>query len=375
MDRHLKRLGEALADDDSRRKFLISFRKWSRRLAGGLVAGYAIFLIGIPALFRWVGERNSTIAFLLYLPRIAFLIPIALALPLGLIFHRRAAGLVVVSGLVFLLVGMDLRFRRLDDVSPSTSGSTLNVLTYNRGGHANKSLQPFKNRTHPDLLLMQEAPGRSTGYLRAEGYGEFEHGSDIGEFTILSRYPILSSEPVILEGADPGPPVAAHFVIDFAGTPVSVYTVHTVSPRDTLSYYKRGAFLYGVLGIPGTPLAAKRISNQEYWDQRIQQARKLKNLIAADPLPTIVTGDFNAPAGGYIHGLFRSTFEDAHPRGGSGFGFTFPGSSGNPLSLGGPWMRIDYLFCDEHWRTGWCVTEPDRPSQHRAVAAQFRIRS
>lgn len=363
-----------LADDESRRKLLASSRKWSRRLIGELVAGYALLLIVILASLRWIGEQNSSIAFLLYLPRNAFLIPIGLLLPLGMIFHRRSGLLLFLSGVLFLHAGMDFRVRRSGDPAPAESGTTLNVLTYNRGGHANKSLQPFKNLTHPDLLLMQEAPGRSAGYLQAEGYEEFGHASDVGEFTILSRYPILSSEPVQLEGEKPAPPVAARFEIDFAGTRISVYTVHTVSPRDTLSYYRRGAFLYGILGIPGTPLASKRISNQVYWDERIGQARKLRDLIAADPLPTIVTGDFNAPAGGYIHGLFRASFEDAHAKGGSGFGFTFPGASGNPLSLGGPWIRIDYLFCDEHWTTRWCVTEPDRPSQHRAVAAQFKFR-
>jgi hypothetical protein len=37
-------------------------------------------------------------------------------------------------------------------------------------------------------------------------------------------------------------------------------------------------------------------------------------------------------------------------------------------------MRIDYLFCDEVWESVWCLTEARRPSQHRAVAAMFRLR-
>ena len=36
-------------------------------------------------------------------------------------------------------------------------------------------------------------------------------------------------------------------------------------------------------------------------------------------------------------------------------------------------MRIDYLFHDENWETIQCITEPDRPSQHRAVVAKLRF--
>ena len=173
---------------------------------------------------------------------------------------------------------------------------------------------------------------------------------------------------------DSSPPLAARFTIDFAGTEVALYSVHTISPRDTLRYYRRGAFLYGVLGVPGTPLAQKRRVNQKYWNGRVEQARSLRDLIASDPLPVIIAGDFNAPAGGYIHHLFRSHFEDAHTAAGHGFGYTFPGTTRNPLSLGGPWMRIDYLFCSRSWETVWCITESHRPSQHRALAAKFKIK-
>lgn len=33
-------------------------------------------------------------------------------------------------------------------------------------------------------------------------------------------------------------------------------------------------------------------------------------------------------------------------------------------------MRIDYIFYDRHWKAIECVTERDRPSQHRALMGQ-----
>lgn len=374
-DRLLKKLGQALVDDDSRRKMRRNLLRGVRLLLGVCVFGYALLLLLAMGSFRWIGERNLTLAFLLYLPRIGFLIPSAILLPPALLFHRWSALALLGSSLLFLFGAMDFRARPAPAPSASVAGKSLTVLTFNRGQHMNQSLQPFKNRVRPDLILMQDAGGRAARYLAADGYGEFPHATDTGEFTLLSRFPILDAAPVTLPREDPNRPVAARFTIDFEGRRVAVYSVHTVSPRDTLLYYRRGAFLYGLIGIPGTPLGDKREAIQVFWNGRIAQARELRDRIASDPLPALVGGDFNAPAGGLIHGLFRGRFRDAHAEAGHGFGYTFPGTTRNPLSLGGPWMRIDYLLCDEAWEPVWCITEADRPSQHRAVAAKFEMRA
>lgn len=372
MDGLLKRVGQVLVDDQARRSFLNRAFRWMRRLFGFLAFGYAGLLVLFLALFRSVGEQNLTIAFLLYLPRVLFLAPVVFLLLPAVFFHRLSALTLLLAGTFFVFAAMDFRPRAAVKPEISPGSEYLSVLTYNRGQHAGQSLQPFKNLTAPDLVVLQEAPKRAQRYAGAEGYEEFSHAEDVGEFTLLSRHPIRSAAPVDL-GSGIERPIAARFVVEVPGKQIAVYAVHTVSPRDTLLHYRRGAFLYGLMGIPGTPLSAKREANQAYWDDRIEQVRQLRDTVSADPLPTVIAGDFNAPAGGYIHALFRKSFEDAHLAAGHGFGYTFPGTSRNPLSGGGPWMRIDYLFCDEHWETIWCITEPDRPSQHRAVAARFRL--
>jgi vancomycin resistance protein VanJ len=273
----------------------------------------------------------------------------------------------------FLVWGMEFQFRRVPTVSPSEPGKSLTILTYNRGQHQNQSLQPFKNLTRPDVIALQEAGGLADRYAAAEGYEIFTYTRDEGEFTLLSRYPILNSLPVNAPSLSLPYPSAARFEIDFEGTRIAIYSVHTLSPRDTLLYYRRGAFLYGLIGLPGTPLSTKRQVNQVFWDRRIEEVHALQKIMSEDPLPTLVVGDFNAPSGGYIHRSFCLSFKDAHRASGHGFGYSFPGETHNPLSLGGPWMRIDYLFCDADWEPVWCLTEADRTSQHRAVTAQFRL--
>lgn len=375
-DPFLKKLGLVLSDDGKRRRLFEATWRLIGRISAVLVYGSCAMLIGLLLLFRWTGEANLFFAFLLYLPRHLWLLPVGFLLPLALVFRRRLLVPLAASILVFLISGMDWRpapnaFNRTPPERPSRS---VRVLTYNRGQHMNQSLQPFKDRVQPDIIAFQEAGNRANRYLQAEGYEAFHHGADVGEFTLLSRFPIRNSAPVeIVLGSQTSAP-AARFEIDFEGTPLALYSVHVISPRDTLSYYRRGAFLYGILGWPGTPWNEKRRANQQFWDARIAEARELLRKIDAETLPVIVVGDFNAPAGGLIHGVFSNGLQDAHREAGSGFGYTFPGVTRNPLSLGGPWMRIDYLFGDrDHWEVEWCLTEPERPSQHRAVAAQFRL--
>lgn len=373
LDRRLERLGETLADDEKRQRLASRIRLATRILVIAPAILYGALLLLALLCFRFIGEQNLTVTFLLYLPRVLFLLPAAILLPLVLLVDRRIAILLFAACLAFFFFGMGWQLGATPEPLASAPGRSLTVLTYNRGQHAQQSLQPFKNQTDPDIIILQEARGRARGYSVAEGYEKFTHTIDEGEFTLLSRYPILGARSVEREGAPGAPPRAARFEIDFEGTRIALFAVHTESPRDVLLYYRQGAFLWGVLGLPGTPFAEKRKSNQVYWNERIAEARELRDTFASDPIPVLVAGDFNAPAGGYIHGLFLEEFADAHRSAGSGFGYTFPGTTRNPLSGGGPWMRIDYLFCNDAWTANWCITESGRPSQHRAVTAQFRL--
>jgi len=367
----LNRLGEALRNPESRQALGRNIFRWIRRFFLALTLCYVLALLSLAAGLRWIGEQNVTSAFLLYVPRQIFLVPLPFLALLTLFFHWRLVPLQVAAGLAFVVFGMGWQPRQAVEWNATAKTGEITVLSYNRGQHANHSLQPFKNRIKPDLIVFQEAPLRAQRYAQAEGYEEFADNLSEGEFTLLSRFPIVSVKPVRVQAAAREVPVAARFELDLGERRVALYAVHFATPRDVLRYYFRGAFLYGVIGLPGTPFHEKRKQNQTYWDDRISQARQLLEIIKQDSLPVIVAGDFNAPSGGYIHGLVTETLKDAHLVAGSGFGFTFPGTTRNPLSGRGPWMRIDYVFCSAHWTPVASLAEPERPSQHRAVAARF----
>ena len=108
-------------------------------------------------------------------------------------------------------------------------------------------------------------------------------------------------------------------------------------------------------------------------DRRIDSANQLLELLGKEDLPFVVAGDLNSPSGGFIHGLFTASLRDAHQVAGRGLGHTFPGKTRNPLSRGGPWMRIDYILTGPGWSPIHSVTEEDRTSQHRAIAATLQL--
>lgn len=371
-DHFMNRLGEALRDAESRRALRVVIGRWIRRGFLAITLAYALALVGLVAGLYWIGEQHMTLGFLLYVPRQAFLLPLPFLVLMTLPIHWKLVPVQVVGGAAFILFGMGWQSRSSHEWKGSAEDGVYTVMTYNRGQHANQSLQPFKNLTQPDFIVFQEAPLRAQRYGKAEGYEEFTAHVSEGEFTLLSRFPILSATPVKAKTMNRERLLAVRYEVDLGERKAAIYAVHFASPRSTLGSYARGGFLYGVIGLPGTPFNEKRKKSQLWWDNRIDQARQLLEVIQSDSLPVILAGDFNAPSGGYIHRLFTAVLRDAHAEAGSGFGFTFPGATRNPLSAGGPWMRIDYLFCGREWVPVACVTEEERPSQHRAVAAKFR---
>lgn len=373
----LEKLGNALSDADSRKRFAQRIGRIIRRFLLVCTILYAGTLVLLPILAAWIGEKNITLAFLLYLPRVVALLPLPFLLLATLPFSRKLVLVQLAAGLVFFTFGMGYEWRgsTAEHFAETREPSRLTALTYNRGENANHSLQPFKNLTKPDIIAFQEAPGRAAGYLAAPNYEEFKDAKSVGEHTFLSRYPILSADSVHLGPGIKDNTPAARFVIDFNGRQVVVYSVHFITVRDTLTYYRRGAFLYGILGlVPGTSFHSKMKDSQQMWLERIRTANALKQKIDSETLPTLVLGDFNAPAGGYVQRLLTRGFQDTHQAAGSGCGYSFPGTTRNPLSRGGPWVRIDYILASKDWKIIGSVTEESRPSQHRAVATTMSLR-
>lgn len=346
---------------------------------GILCYGWLAAVVLLIVALRCIGERNPATAALLYAPPALWLLP---ATPLGLIaLYRRhlrhclAISLGIFAWLIWLC---GFQVRLVANALPARAALVLTLITHNTGEAGKTSLRPFKDRIQPDLLLLQNAGGRARRYLAAPDYKEFPFADDIGEFTLVSRYPIRSkallprpptSIPLLAKY-----PIAARFEIEAKGQRIAIYSVHAFTPR---SYVEGRAALasvaYGMLGLPGTRWGKSRRDFETFWDAQITAMVDLQQHLANEQLPCLVAGDFNAPPQGVIHRLITDRLQDVHTQCGTGCGYTFPGATRSPLSGFGPWLRLDYVFASPQWQSLSSEVEPSNPSQHRALAATLAL--
>ena len=334
--------------------------KWVRRSLTALTAAYLASLVLILLALEHIGEKNLTLCFLLYAPPLGWLLPLIPLVPLCLLFCPRVA-LAYVAAVPILLLGyMDYNWTG----GREASGPSLKIMTNNVGQKGKTSLTPFIEAENPDIIALQEA-GRARQFAAA--YPEFEV-SAFGEFTLISKLPIVNAG-YVREVMWHGQPAAAWFEIEFQGEPLVIYNVHIPSPRDDLNRLTGRGLALGLLGFVGGRIGEVRAEYQKNWDQRVEFAAALAEVMENDPRRTLAVGDFNMPNHGVSYRRMTSSLKDAFAETGKGFGFTVPGTTRNPLSFFGPWMRLDYIMTGNGMKPANCRVEPGRASQHRAVVA------
>jgi len=334
--------------------------------------GFVVLMLG----FHVWGQANVTTAALMYVPQWAIIVPALVLLLPVLLFDWKSLPFLLAACAFFAWVHLSFR---LGPPESNTSGKrgldTLRVLTWNRGQGKGASLQVIKKELFPDLILLQDQIGKTTYYKTTPEYEEFTDVNGAGEFVLLSRWPILSVELLGVDRTEKGvfsPGRAARFVVQAAGARIAVYNVHLQTPRGVLESYKRGAFLYGIIGLPGTPWAEKRKAYQAFWDTQMRVAQEIADRIRAETIPVLVCGDFNTPTFGPVYDGFADQLQDAHLVAGSGCGYTFPGDTRNPLALLQPWLRLDQMFASPHWEIRLCEVI-DAKAQHLPVVSEFRL--
>lgn len=335
---------------------------WIRRALGWVTVVYVAGLIVLLLASEWWGERFWIFSLLHYAPPQMLLLPLLFLTPACLLFRRRLV-LWHLAAALFLIFGyMTFRWSSV----PPINGSEIKVVTFNYGESNRAQFMAFLAAEKPDLLLLQDAKGRGADLVtKIPGM----YASDLGQFAFLSKFPIEKAA-LVQEVATQGEPVVARYEVHIQGRLVAVYSVHLPTPRQQLVRFLGGRRILGDLVGHGhrEPVYG---NYREWLQERIRLARALAQVLAGEKLPMIAGGDFNTPDHGYIYHLMAGEMADAFTHAGCGWGLTFPGSTHNPISFFGPWLRIDYLWAGHGWRVTECRPEPGRKSQHKAVFARF----
>lgn len=341
-----------------------------RLLQSGLKLGstaYFFALIVLLVLIDWLGERVWLLTPILYLPPQVWLLPLAVLTPLCLFFNWKLCKWHAAAVVWLFFVHLDFHW----SVWHPPASPSLKIMTVNMGQRKARALLEFVRTENPDVIAFQEGGWTSARALAGSEPAYYIATED--EFTLASQYPIKRSGPV--RGGWFGPkPVAARFELDFHGRTVVVDGVHLPTPRPEFYRLRGRGFLVELFGGRGIYSSDVRRIYATYWRERIELARGLINAFQREPQPFLVVGDFNMPDHGYIYDLFNKQLTDVFAAKGRGYGLTFPGVTRNPLTLFGPWLRLDYIFADEHWRPVECRVEPRQRAQHRATVATLELK-
>jgi vancomycin resistance protein VanJ len=347
-------------------------KRWVRRLSIALAVAYALSLVAIYLVFRFVGESWWISAIGMYLPRLVFGAPLALLVPLLLLLgHRRWLWTQAVAFLVWVFPLMGLV---LPGPGASSASGGFRVMSFNVNSSVMGREPVFRAivEQNPDVLLVQESTDWSKLHeLLHERYPHVEWST---QFLVASRWPIVSTTnpPKIPYGDRQRSPRYLRHVLRTPGGPVTFYNVHPLSPRE--SFYElrgdsgfRNQVRSGRLFAGG---AAETIEDNA--GLRALQIRAFARSARAETGPVVIAGDFNQTDPSPLLGGELADFRDAFREGSSGFGYTFPSDAFKGRRTPKfPWMRLDRILLRGNLRVTDFRVACRNVSDHRCVVADL----
>lgn len=308
------------------------------------------FVVILWLLEVFVAERHWLTTLITYSPQHWVGLPLLVLIPWALVRRSRwAIWLNVVTLLVFVsaLLGFEVAHPCWQRSSPSVRVMTWNI--HHASGGMDKVMSVVK-REHPDVVCFQEA---NDGYWKSDVLPELRkafrgwHCSEFREVATFSRYPIITQSVHRLM-PETGR-VVLETVIEVNGERLTVYNVHL-----NVAIAGRSLSKSGLRGIPNYL--------RHTADVRLDQVRDMKKVVATTT-SALVVGDFNTPPRGRCYRWMAGRYQDAFPRGGLGFGYTYP--TRHPL------MRIDYIFASGGMHVRRCFVPRAAASDHRPVVADL----
>lgn len=320
---------------------------------------YPLAIGGVIVALALVGETWWPTVVALYLPRVAFAVPLPLIVLALVIWGPRwlLVGQAIAAALiVFPLMGLEL-----GSAASSASGPTVKIFSYNVDfGHVSRpDVRKEIMTAGADVVLLQGMDQRITEPMQ-QFFTGFETRR-VGEFFVASRFPIQELiEPPHLDEDH-----LAGFIRVTLETPmglIDVYNVHPVSPRRGFEAIRGDALREGIAS--GRVLSGDGSDRVERnTDLRARQVAALAAHARTASNPVIIAGDTNLPG---LSPLFRDqlgTFQDGFAEVGRGFGYTFPAHGWIP------WMRIDRVLAGPQLRFVSFAVGQGQGSDHLCVIA------
>ena len=285
-----------------------------------------------------------------------FLITGLLASPLLFLLMLLLRRWRIALAMVPLVVGLILLYAPLfvprGESGTSANAVDLTVLTFNLGSAVDSldSLVGIIEEADADVVALQELSVSAADYFEIALADHYPHralhpqDNPIQGQGVLSIYPIESDTFWINEELE---------------KPLGHMRVELALDEQTVVLYNTH---------PTPPFSIEWGLNTDSHSADIEE---LLRRASAETLPVLLAGDFNFSNqfAEYDRILYEEGYTDAFREAGTiGFGFTYPDSGGLPV----PFMRLDYLFRDEHFQTREAHVWPRSGiSDHQPTFARF----
>jgi endonuclease/exonuclease/phosphatase (EEP) superfamily protein YafD len=263
---------------------------------------------------------------------------------------RPLAGWAVVIIVIGALWYLPLTVGRPSPPAPSD----LVLVTFNAYQH-NTNLVDAENwllLKNPDVIVLQQLNKGLIDMPRlSAAYPHQTERLGVENFAILSRYPITTNGLLNLQNSE-----QPWITLDFAGRPVTIYTVHLESPLVMLPRLN-------------PPLLA-------HYDETVRN-KQIDDLLAqtsGTPNPYIIAGDFNlnefSPAYNRVDAVLNDTYRQTR----SDFGATWPAGASEELPNIFPVLfRYDYVWYSAGLKPITSEVGPSLGSDHRPVFAVLNL--
>jgi vancomycin resistance protein VanJ len=326
-----------------------------------VLASYICVLICIIGLNLVGPERFWMSTVNLYLPQLAWGLPVLLLFPFAFFVRgnrRWLAFLPLIPLMLVLVPMMGLRgFLPMPQPLTNNAGIGLRVVTYNiQNGKDGQGVLLEIAQTQPDVLLVQEFGADFEKLLRSS-LPSWNVKFD-GGLAIATRFPLSQFERKALPGLSDEKwkrPAYVRAVVLVGNAEVAIYNCHLSTPRSAFDALRHRDHL-----------ALELIASNTR--DRLAQGAGLANALARETLPTVLGGDFNAPENSLVlqpihETKFRNTFSEA----GTGYGYT----KGHDLRFGLSFVRIDHLYASKHWAVRNSFVGGKEGSDHRPMIAEL----
>lgn len=319
-------------------------KKALRIAVSAAAIAYPLCLLAVVLAFRFIGDRWWVTGVAIYLPRLAFALPLPiLSVGLAMLGSRRLWGTQVFAALLVVMPLMGFVVPWPRPLRPTGPRMRVLSLNANSGYDGFPKILDAIDRYAPDLLLLQEiVVGPEHPFVQALK-SRFPAVDATGQFIVASRFPLFEiGEPAkfAFEGRLHSPRYM-RYVADTPLGRLAIYNVHPLSPRQAF-YRVRGSglrkeILSGRLldGVAGQAVEANADLRAAELDAVVASTR-------ADKLPVLIAGDTNLPTLHPIASRLGEGYRDGFVDAGWGFGYTFPANR--------PWMRIDRMFASPSLR-------------------------